>query len=349
MNEIGRKPGTHDERLRDGVPGTMLGYSSEAREWLEGAIDMHVHGYPEISRDFVSRESDVETARLASSYGIAGWVLKSHLWPTMDRVYYMREALAGTGFMLFSSVTLNPLIGGVSPFVVEAAAAHGAQVIFMPTWGSKNDNSRTESYILDLLSTYMPSARRFANQTEASVVSEAGSLTSDAIEVINLCRDLDLVLCTGHLSLEETTRIAEYAGEAGFRKLVLTHMLSSVKSPEDLVPLANTGAFIEFCNAGNFNPRNDRSIRRVHEALEIVGVQSSILSTDVFSPFAPPQPECLRIAVQQLAYLGWSRDQVSTLIRGNPRFLLGLDHDVTGSQTDSQSASTPAAPSDVIL
>lgn len=315
--------------------GTILGYSQTATEWLYGAIDMHVHGYPELSLDFRSRDADIDTIKLAIGYGVRGWVLKSHLWPTTDRVQCLKQQLGGEPFSLFSSITLNPLLGGISSFTVEAAAAHGAKIVFMPTWGSTNE--KPDSFILGLLNRYMPSTLKYAEHASLSALDESGRLSRDTQAVVKICQERDLVLCTGHISPIESLEIVKYAETIGYGKVVVTHPLSYVSNPQDLLPYVERGATIELPNAGTLNPRNNKSIRDIYQALTVLGPDNCILTTDVFSPWVPPQPECLRLAVQQLAFLGSTQKDIQTIISTNPRTLLGIgDAVVIGDKVDSQ-------------
>jgi len=312
------------EQTRHGVARNMLGYSSEADSWLTGAIDVHVHGYPEMSLAFKSRQSDLQTIRMAQEFGVGGWVLKSHLWPTMDRVHHLTEQLGGdSDFALFSSICLNPILGGVNPFVVEAAAAHGAKVVFMPTWGSCHDN-KPDGLISSIIGQYAPHVKEYVDATAASIIDENGSLLACARDVVRVCRELDLVLCTGHISIEESLALAKDSADEGFPRLLITHPLGYVEDPKELLPFAELGAICEFPNAGTLNPLYSKSVRGIDTAIAVLGPENCILSTDVFSPWVPPQPECLRMGVQQLAFLGWSRDEVRRLINDNPRRVLGL-------------------------
>jgi hypothetical protein len=71
------------------------------------------------------------------------------------------------------------------------------------------------------------------------------------------------------------------------------------------------------------HPDGHLRVRDVHEALAGVGPDRAILTTDVFSRWVPPEPECLRMFVEQLAYLGWTAEQIATMVCTNPRAFLG--------------------------
>ena len=59
-------------------------------------------------------------------------------------------------------------------------------------------------------------------------------------------------------------------------------------------------------------------------ALEAIGPQQSVLTTDIFSRWVPPEPECLRMFAEQLSYLGISAPDIAHMLVTNPRRFLGL-------------------------
>ena len=288
---------------------------------LRGAVDVHVHGRPDLSPGLPNRGDDLEVARLAHAYGMAGWVLKSHLWATTDRARSVQQRMDGTGFAVHGSITLNPPVGGLEPAVVELAAAHGARVVFLPTWGSAADVGRG-GYISTLLGRIAPSFGEYSGRTAISLCEADGRLTGRARAVIDACRGLGLALATGHASVEESRAVAAYCAGIG-QQLLITHPLHYTTDPLVLREFADTGAYLEFCNAPLVHPDAHLTVRDVHEALTAVGPERAILTTDVFSRWVPPEPECLRMFVEQLAYLGWADDQIAAMVSTNPRTFLG--------------------------
>jgi uncharacterized protein DUF6282 len=288
---------------------------------LRDAVDVHVHGQPDLSPGFANRGDDLAVIRLAHAYGIAGWVLKSHLWITTDRAARLRQQAADLGFEVYGSVTLNPPMGGVSATVVELAAAHGARVVFLPTWGSAADVGRG-GYVSTLLARVSPSFPGYADRNAVSLLDSGGSLTGPAREAVDACRDLGLSLATGHVSLEESEAVARYCAGTG-QRLMITHPLHYTADPGRLRELADLGAYVEFCNGPLLHPDSRHTIRDVHDAMSAIGPDRVVLSTDAFSRWAPPEPECLRIFVEQLAYLGWQPDQLRRMTVENPRAFLG--------------------------
>lgn len=289
---------------------------------LEGAFDVHVHGQPDLATALRNRGEDLAVIRLARRYGISGWVLKSHLWITTDRAALLQREAAGLGFTVYGSITLNPPMGGVSATTVELAAAHGARVVFLPTWGAAADVQRG-GYIARLLGQLSPSFPGYAAKNAISLLTPSGALSGECREAIDACRALGLSLATGHASLAESRAVAAYCAGIG-QRLLITHPLHYTQDPGELRHFAELGAFVEFAGAPLLHPDSRLSIRDVHAAMSALGPDRIILSTDAFSRWAPPEPECLRMFTDQLAYLGWQPPQLRQMTAGNPRAFLGL-------------------------
>ncbi|MBO0833002.1 MAG: hypothetical protein J2P29_13635 [Actinobacteria bacterium] len=301
---------------------------------LRSAFDVHVHGQPDVDAGRQLRGDDLQTVRLAQAYGLSGWVLKSHLWITTDRARLLQEA-AGPDFTIFGSVTLNPVMGGLSAAVVELASAHGARVVFLPTWGAAADVAR-DGYIARLLAAASPSFRGYASVSAISLLAADGRLSGAATAVIDACRERGLSLATGHASLAESRAVAEYCAHTG-QRLLITHPLHYAADVADLAVFAELGAYVEFCNGPLLHPDGRESIRGIHEAIGAVGADHVVLTTDAFSRWAPPQPECLRMFAEQLAYLGCSPAELHRMLAVNPRAFLGL-----AAEPATEPATTPA-------
>jgi uncharacterized protein DUF6282 len=296
---------------------------------LSGAFDVHVHGQPDLAPALRNRGDDLAVIRLAHAYGIAGWVLKSHLWITTDRAAILQQQVGDLGFTVLGSITLNPPMGGVSATVVELAAAHGARVVFLPTWGTAADVDR-DGYISRLLGQISPSFPGYAAKTAISLLSPSGALSGECREVIDACRALGLALATGHASLAESRAVAAYCADIG-QRLLITHPLHYTQDPGALREFADLGAYVEFNNGPLIHPDSHLSVRDVHAAMSALGPDRVVLTTDAFSRWAPAEPECLRIFVEQLAFLGWEPAQLHRMIADNPRAFLGLAPTAAGS------------------
>lgn len=323
---------TGSEGLRpcDQPSGWAAAQPAGFTDLVAGAIDVHVHGQPDLAVGLANRGDDLAVLRLAQEYGISGWVLKSHLWPTTDRAHLLAR-LAGPDFAVYGSFTLNPTLGGVSAAVVELAAAHGARVIFLPTWGAAAD-VRRGGYIAALLRRIAPSVDAFAAERAVRLVDGEGRLTGAVREVVDACAALGLSLATGHAGLDESTAIAEYCAAVGYDRLLVTHPLHYVEDLAELRRFTDAGVLVELAAAPLLHPDGHLHVRDVARAVHTLGPDRLVLSSDVFSRWVPPEPECLRMVAEQLAHLGVDRAGLHRMLATNPRRFLGL-RPATGEDT----------------
>lgn len=112
--------------------------------------------------------------------------------------------------------------------------------------------------------------------------------------------------------------------------MLITHPLHYVEQPGQLTGFTDLGAFVEFCNAPLLHPDGHLTIRDVYAGLEAIGPRQAVLTTDIFSRWVPPEPECFRMFAEQLSYLGISADDIRQLLAANPRRFLGLPEPVSG-------------------
>ena len=81
---------------------------------LRGAIELHAHGYPEFSLRLRGRVHDIEWAQLARDAGMRAIVIKSQVFPTVERAHLVRKVV--TGIEVFGGISLNhPLSWRAAP------------------------------------------------------------------------------------------------------------------------------------------------------------------------------------------------------------------------------------------
>lgn len=293
-----------------------------ADELLAHAIDMHCHCYPEFSLQSMKRMEDLEWITMAARMGMRGAVLKSHFWPTMSQVYYLQRQIP-EGFKLFSSITLNVNCGGVAAWVVEAAASLGAKVVWMPTWSSKNDQKLQS--MSKTIKKFVPSLENY--ELEGLSVLDSQGLVLEAKKIIQLAKDLDLVLFTGHLSAAEGLELARQAKAVGFQKLVFGHPDNpSIKATvQEMKEVSNSGAFVEFCFLGTLPLLQRKHPRDMVHLIKEIGADRCILTTDSFYDWVPPEPEIMRMGIANLLDLGISEGEMRMMVQYNPAKLLGLE------------------------
>lgn len=290
-------------------------------DFLTDAIDLHCHIDLEFSETlFRKRAPEWEWLPHAEATGMRGVVLKSHWWPTVATVPYIRQLYRGP-VELWSSVTLNPTAGGVQPWVVESAAAMGARVVFMPTWSSSADlaNRGFSSRIGEAYATFDPGAI-----SGIALLDPSGELGEPARAILTYCHEHALTLASGHIGWQESLVLAREAHAQGFRRLILSHPLAaSVNAPLDAVrEIADLGGWIELCwtNVAPGRMAPETAVEWIRE----VGVEHVVVSTDYFRGANPIPPELFRLLLGSLYDAGLKTDEIRRVAAVNPARALGL-------------------------
>ena len=162
-----------------GVGRSGVGQSAveaETARALSGAIDIHVHSFPD-DRD---RSVDaVEAAELAMSAGMRAIVLKNHYVSTAGLAYIVRKQVPGIA--VFGGIDLNLTVGGINPAAVEymtRVSGGWGRFVWMPTFDSENQVR------------YSQENRPFVS------VSRGNGLLPEVKEVIAIIAEHDLILAT---------------------------------------------------------------------------------------------------------------------------------------------------------
>jgi hypothetical protein len=299
----------------------------EHDELLSGAIDLHVHGYPDMGMEKPARLSDFSTCEMARDAGMRAIVFKSHFWPTMDRAFQLNERLGSDTFTVFSSLVLNPVIGELQPQSVEAAAAHGAKLVYLPTWGSCHDHEERGAVRRMVLEPQFPGIVRHLDEEGGfSMLLDDGSVRPEIHEIIALCRENGMTLCTGHVSPKESLEVLRAAKAAGLKKLVATHPLNPTigTTIDECKQYIEFGALIEFTFISTINTQKQLPIQSVAKAVRELGPANCVLTTDVFFEYTPPEPESMRMFSHQMRLVGFSAEDIRTMIVHNPARLLDI-------------------------
>lgn len=290
-------------------------------EMLEGAIDLHCHIDLEFSQDQPKREPEPVWLPKAEAMGMRGVVLKSHWWPTINVVPYILKSTQ-TRVSLWSSVVMNITAGGPNTCVIEACAALGGKMVFLPTWSARNDVVRKG------FSHRIPAYYKTFDKMENPgfvFLDEGGRLLPKAKELIECCKSHNLVLGSGHVSWQESLAFARAARESGFKNFVINHPLSPfIEAPIDtLKQAAELGGFIEIC-WNHLAPGRMDSPELVSK-IRTIGLNQVVASTDYFRPYSPNPPELMRIFLGMLHEGGLSKEEVKRVGCINPARAMGLE------------------------
>lgn len=290
-------------------------------ELLVGAVDLHCHVDLELSLSrFRKALPEWEWLPRAEAAGVRAVVLKSHLWPSVSLSPFLAQLYSGP-VRVETSITLNPPAGGLDPFAVEAALAMGAKAVFMPTWGSQNDNDRG-GFHQRLLSAFEHFDPR--RQSTLSILDASGALVDGVQDILRLVLEHDVVLSTGHLSWNESLVLAREARRLGFERLVFGHPMSgSVGAPvEAIKEAAELGAYIEVCWPTIAPGRRDPA--EVVRVLRDIGASRAVLTSDFFGGASSSPSDLLRMLLGVLYDAGLSQEEIRLGAGTNPAGLLGL-------------------------
>jgi microsomal dipeptidase-like Zn-dependent dipeptidase len=284
---------------------------------LAGVIDFHCHSGPDALPRSVT---DLEIARIAKRAGMRGIVLKNHFTMTAGRAALaMREV---GGLEVFGGVVLNRAVGGINPEAVRTmmmVEGRRGKVVWLPTFDAENHV-------------------RHAKENRPFVpVVKGGAPVAELAEVFTLVAEGDLVLATGHSSVEESLIIIEAAKKAGVKKILVTHaMADPVDATEpQLRRLAATGAILECVwathIAGPDAPTaSGRAQKRVTvpeyaKAIQAVGAEHFLISSDLGQALNPIHTDGLKAFIAGLREKGLTGQEIDVVARQNPARLLGLD------------------------
>lgn len=292
---------------------------------LKGAIDIHAHSYPEHTLSTDSRVDSIEWARMAKEYGMRGFVMKSHIWPTVVQAYEIRKIVDQIEVM--GSITLNYTVGGLSPTAVALAGELGGKIVFMPTWSAKNDISKS-GVMLNRIRKICPSVDKTIQEEGGegiSVLDAQGKIKEVVKEIFSIAKSYDMAVSSGHLSIQESIKLAKLAAETGVR-FVLSHPHNKTISatPEQQKVISDLGGFIEhtFIACMPMHLRVDP--KEIANSIHFVGAGQTLITSDAFGPWNPPAPEIFRMFVATLLALNFPEDEIRQMAAVNPARVLHL-------------------------
>jgi hypothetical protein len=284
------------------------------------------------------RVTNTEWAALASAAGLRGFVIKSHLFPTVVTAHMLQTL--HPELEIFGSITCNPTVGGLNPLSVEVAAQTGARLVWMPTWSAAQDPPHP-SIFRDRMRPYLSTLDSDPDAAaDIRVLDENGELTRATRRIVELCARYDLTLATGHLPIASSLVLAAVAQQSSVR-LILTHPLSGSvgASIDDQLRIAELGGFVEHVFIGCMPMHQRMDPRRIVEAIDALGAEHIVLSSDAIEAWNPPQPEVLRMFIATLLALGVSEEAVYRMTHDNPAQALGI-----GMQTGASSSAPSETP-----
>ena len=273
---------------------------------LEGAIDVHVHSYP----DDRPRSIDaIDVAKLAHARKLRAIVLKNHYDSTAGAAFLVRKVVPG--IEVFGGIALNLTVGGINPAAVDHMAAVSGgwgRIVWMPTFDAENQV-------------------RTAKENRPFVpVTQNGELMPAVREVIAVIARRGLVLATGHSAPQESLRMLREAKRQGVQRMIVTHAMNTPVSMSvtEMQEAASLGAYIEFVGGSLTAADAEARVNRYAEAIRQIGPEFCILSSDLGQQGNALPPDGFGEFLVSLRRRGFTAQDVDRMAKQNPAHLLGL-------------------------
>jgi hypothetical protein len=274
---------------------------------LIGAIDLHAHHGP----DSYARQWDAfEVVKLAKERGMRGVVLKNHWTETAGLAQLIRKY--GTqGIEVYGSLTLDTPVGGVNPMAVrymgDVEGGRG-RIVWMPTHDSEHEVN-------------------YNKETRATaIVSRNGKLIPEVFEVLDLIRQYNFTLATGHVTPEEVLMIMAEAKQRGITRIIVTHPLLGAQFTNMSLPqmqeAVKLGGTIEITAGTVF--REGPAKTRAIEVIKALGTQNVFVSSDSGLIGTPNHPDALAMAAKSLRAAGFREQDLNRMFKETPARLVGL-------------------------
>lgn len=281
---------------------------------MAGSIDMHIHMGPE-SR-LKRRQDSLELAKTARDMKMKAIVLKNREYGTAALAQLVQGLVPEV--QVFGSITLDNEAGGLNPGAVLAWIRMGAKVVWMPTATAANSKDKVKrSRGLDL-----PGEAQYIQDSRGNILPEVK-------EILNIVKEHNVVLGTGHLSPAETFVLVEEARAVGIDKVVITHVMQDqlmdlILSNAEIVQLTKMGAWIEYSYWTCENNISKTSPAILADSIKQVGAEHCIMSTDFGQADNPPAPEGFKAFMAAMLENGISEKDVEIMVKTNPAKLLGI-------------------------
>ncbi|WP_032402308.1 DUF6282 family protein [Rhodococcoides fascians] len=287
-------------------------FAEQSKELLRGAIDLHIHTAPDIFPRSVDAITAAEEARDA---GMDAIVIKSHSTDTAARA---ETASRVTGFPVSGGIALNYPVGGLNPYAVLESAKQGGRIVWLPTLSARHFLAHADN--VPVLEAESPV------KSEGIVVADDnGQLKPEIEDILQLIKEHDLILCSGHVSPSEAVQVFRRAKDIGITRLVVTHPHAMFvgAQPEDMRELASLGAMNEmhyaFVTKVIVPPQ---TMAHIASVIRAVGVESCYLATDGGQKVNPNPAEALRLFIEGMLGEGFSKDEIRYMTAEAPRKLL---------------------------
>jgi hypothetical protein len=239
-----------------------------------------------------------------------GVVLKNH-WSESAGLAQLIRKYGAQGIEVFGAVTMDTPVGGVNPMAVRYMAdveGNWGRIVWMPTHDSEHEVN-------------------YYKETRAkAIVSRNGKLIPEVFEVLDLIKERNLTLATGHVEPEEALMIMGEAKQRGITRIIVTHPLLgpqfTAMSLPQLQEAVKLGGAVEI-TAGTLS-RDGAGKTHAIEVIKALGTQNVFVGSDSGLVGTPNHPDALAMAAKSLRAAGFSEQDLNWMFKDTPARLVGL-------------------------
>ncbi len=283
-------------------------------EVLKNGIDTHVHTSPSV----IERKlDDLEMAVQAKNAGMQGVVLKAHEGCSCARAMLAQKI---TGINVYGGLCLNASVGGLNPEAVETSLKMGAKIIWMPTLSAYTHRHFFSS----------PEGAKLGFSLKGSgegikIIDENGKLKDPVCQILELIKQYDAVVATGHVSIDEAQILVDVAiREMAIGKIIYNHPdINFLKVPLTVQKeLGRKGVYLEKCCVCTYPPWSAYTAKSAAALIREIGVEQCILSSDLGQLENPYPVDGMKAFLNDLIESGLSDTAIRTMWVDNPNALL---------------------------
>jgi hypothetical protein len=295
--------------------------SDAAWKAIEGAFDLQVHVAPDVIE---RRTDDIDLAHDFLAHMLSGFVLKSHYIPTAERAQVVTKAVPG--IKAYGAIALNHSVGGLNPVAIEIAGRSGNKIVWMPTVDAANETAGRLDGGSEKLPFWAKIQREIAaagiTRPPITVLTGPGKISDETHQCLELIAKHSMILATGHLGRHEIFPLVKAARAVGVERIIITHaeFPSQNLSADEQVELANLGAVIEHCFT-TFHT-NKASWEAVFANIRAVGIERTLISTDLGQKTNPPVAEGYAMFAERLLGAGFAAAEINRMTTTIPSALL---------------------------
>ena len=302
------------QMLKDN-PEMLKIYPGIENELLQGAIDCHIHAYP----DFVHRSQNmIEIAIEASKCGMRAVAFKDH-WNVSATAAYLTQkhidSLVERG-ELTNRVEIYGGAGtchGMRPEYIRVALQYpNFKMIWFPTFTSLG-------------------FWRGAGQPEKGgvrLVADNGEVLPEVVEIMKMAAEKKVGVGFGHTDFKELLPLAKKAKEIGLRA-TLDHPLLELNKLllDEMKELADLGVYVgTYCQPmipSLYQPVADpmETIRTI----KAIGPEHCIIGSDFGQVLHMDAIDGMRVFIRALLGFGITPQQIKVMLKDNPAKLMWLD------------------------